>query len=211
MPSRAYETYRGGHHPPGRYNLGARQFSSVPLMVLLYSAAMPFTPVAWLFPVDGAFFVDRMCAGVVLLCACYFQYAIAGLDRAVAVSLAIPGLPSGSGGRPTIRNGHMQSGGGGGGGVLADLSFVWQTSNYWPYAACEAVLLALAEFGPSETLRRSVVCGVLAGLWLVGFHATPRAYRVWAWEHIKAWWFWIILSELLNVGRPNVARRGRRF
>ncbi|CAJ2512061.1 Uu.00g076860.m01.CDS01 [Anthostomella pinea] len=194
-PSGPYEPYRG---PPNQFNMGARRFSSIPLMVLLYSAAMPFTPVGWLFPVEGAFIVDRLCAGLIVLCACWFQWQISGLNHAITIT--IPG-PS----RQTIRSGRMDRSGGGG------MMFIWQTSNYWPYAACETLLLVLAEFGPSEILRRSIVCGVLAGLWIVGFNATPRSYRIWAWEQIKALWFWIVLRELLDVGRANVARRSRRY
>ncbi|KAI1501833.1 hypothetical protein F5X99DRAFT_381150 [Biscogniauxia marginata] len=191
-PSGPYEAYRGS---PNQFNMGARRFSSIPLMILLYSAAVPFTPVAWLFPADGSFLVDRLCAGIIVLCACYFQWRISGLNHAIAISLPSPG-------HQTIRNGRMDRGG--------DIAFVWQTSDYWPYVICETLLLGLAEFGPSEMLRRAIVTVVLAALWLLGWHATPRSYKMWAWEHIKAFWFWIILSELLNVGRGNV-RRPRRF
>ncbi|KAI0602466.1 hypothetical protein F4775DRAFT_244384 [Biscogniauxia sp. FL1348] len=192
-PSGPSEPLRGG---PNQFNMGARRFSSIPLIILLYSAAVPFTPMAWIFPADGSFLIDRLCAGLILLCACYFQWRISGLNHAIAISLPSPG-------HQTIRNGRMERGGG-------DIAFVWQTSNYWPYAACEAILLGLAEFGPSEMMRRAIVTVVLAALWLLGWHATPRSYKIWAWEHIKAFWFWIVLSELLNVGRGNV-RRARRF
>jgi hypothetical protein len=193
-----YKAYNG---PPSENNMMARKVSALALAVLLYSAAVPFHPVGWFFNIEGAFFVDRMAAGIILLCACYFQWRIASLTHA----LAIP-LPNLSGGGPTIRNGRV--GGGSSGG--ADI-FLYTTNNYWPYAACEALLLGLAEFGPSEYLRRGVVMGIVAGLWILGWHATPAALKRWAWEHIKAWWFWIILSELLNVGRPTMARRARRF
>ncbi|KAI0019468.1 hypothetical protein F4780DRAFT_447391 [Xylariomycetidae sp. FL0641] len=192
-PSGPYEPYRG---PPNKFNMGLRAFSSVPLMVLLYSASMPFTPVSWVFPVEGSFFADRLVSGLIVIIACYFQYCIASLNRPVAISLPGPG-------HQTIRNGRMQAG--------SDIAFVWQTSNYWPYAACETMLLILAEFGPSEMLRRSIVCGVLAGLWLVGWHATPQSYKDWAWGHIKELWFWMVLRELLDMSRYNPGRRPRRF
>lgn len=187
--------------PPSESNMVARKASAIALAVLLYSAATPFSPVGWFLNVNGAFFIDYMCAGIILLSSCYFQWRIAGLTHA----LVIP-IPNLGGGSPTIRNGHVSAGSSAGNDI-----FLFQTSNYWPYAACEALLLGLAEFGPSEYLRRSVVLGVCAGLWILGWHATPAATKRWAWGHIKALWFWMILQELLNVGRPSVARRGRRF
>lgn len=173
-----------------------RRVSAVGLAILLYSAAIPFTPVTWFFPAEGAFFLDMACAGIILVCACYFQWRISGLTAALALS--IPGA-----GGQSIRNGRMERNG--------DMVFLWQTSNYWPFAICEAVLLALAEFGPSEMLRRSLVVGVIAGLWVLGWHATPGETKRWAWEHIKNMWFWMILSELLSVGRPSMNRRRRNF
>ncbi|KAK9772332.1 hypothetical protein SCAR479_11032 [Seiridium cardinale] len=193
-PSGPYTAYYG---PPSEINMTLRKASAVGLAILLYSAAIPFSPIGWFFHMDGAFFVDALCAGVVLLCACYFQWRLANLTHALAISIPNPG---GS----TIRNGRIEQGG-------SNTIFIWQSSNYWPYAVCEALLLGLAEFGPSEMLRRSIVIGVVAGLWVLGWHATPAAYKRWAWEHIKAFWFWMILSELLQVGRPSVGRRARRF
>ncbi|KAH9885943.1 hypothetical protein F4778DRAFT_492383 [Xylariomycetidae sp. FL2044] len=192
--SRAYETHY--HGPPSSFNMSLRRLSSVVLAVFLYSAATPFAPISWVFPMEGGFFIDRLCAGLLLIIACYFQWLISGLDRPLVITLPSPGAQ-------TIRNGRMERGGGS--------AYVWHTSNYWPYALCETGLLVLAEFGPSEMLRRAVVSAVLAGLWLIGFHATPRSTRMWAWGHIKAFWFWIVLDELLRVGRNNVARRARRY
>ncbi|KAH6657632.1 hypothetical protein BKA67DRAFT_555847 [Truncatella angustata] len=193
-PAGPYAAYQG---PPSEFNTNLRKISAVALAVLLYSAAIPFNPAGWFFAVEGAFFVDALCSGIILLCACYFQWRIAGLTHALAISVPSPG---GS----TIRGGRIERGG-------SSTIFIWQSSNYWPYAVCEAVLLSLAEFGHSELLRRSIVIGVVSALWVLGWHATPRAYKTWAWEHIKSMWFWMILSELLKVGRPTVGRRARRF
>ncbi|KAI1494256.1 hypothetical protein F5X96DRAFT_9214 [Biscogniauxia mediterranea] len=179
-----------------QFDMGARRFSSIPLIIMLYSAAMPFTPMAWIFPADGSFLIDRLCAGIILLCACYFQWRISGLNHNIVIPLPSPR-------HRTIRNGRMERGG-------SDIAFVWQVSDYWAYAACEAMLLGLAEFGPHEMIRRAIVTVIVAELWFWGWHDTPRSYKIWAWEHIKALWFWIILSELLNVGRGNV-RRARGF
>ncbi|KAI1340048.1 hypothetical protein F5Y15DRAFT_62579 [Xylariaceae sp. FL0016] len=191
-PSGAYTAYSG---PPNKYNLGFRRFSSIPIIVLLYSAAMPFSPLGWFVSLEGAFLLDTLLAGVILLCGCFFQWQIAGLNSPLAISFSGPS-------RQTIRNGRMEA-------ARGEMGFVWQTSNYWPYAICETMLLCLAEWGPSETLRRSIVCGILVGLWVVGWHATPQSDRRWAFEHIKAWWFWIILSELLHTGHTHRGRRAR--
>lgn len=198
-PPRAGPSYYTYYGPPSETDKSLRKASAVALAVLLYSAAIPFHPVGWLLNMNGAFLADSLCAGIVLLCACYFQWRIAGLGHPLDVSLPV------GGGGTTIRNGRIES------APASTTVFVWLPGHYWPVAVCEAVLLGLAEFGPSEILRRSVVVGVVAGLWLVGWHATPRSYKQWAWGHIKALWFWMVLDQLLNVGRPSMARRQRRY
>ena len=49
----------------------------------------------------------------------------------------------------------------------------------WHFAVCEAALLVLAEWGPSEMLRRVLISGVIGFLWVVGFAATPESYKRW--------------------------------
>lgn len=172
-----------------------RRISAIPLAILLYSAATPFTPFSWLFPAAGSDLFDLFCASIILFCACWFQWQISGLNHNIAIY--IPGT-----GSETIRNGRIEQ--------TADVGFVWQTTNYWPYMACEALLLVFAEFGASELLRRIIVSGILAVLWLVGFHATPRSTRMWAWGHIKDIWFWMVIRELFGAGVRSDVRRRRR-
>ncbi|KAH8646292.1 hypothetical protein BX600DRAFT_477454 [Xylariales sp. PMI_506] len=187
------ESYRG---PP---SVVTRRVSSVLLIILLYTAASPFSPLSWLMQIDGSFLFDRLFAGIILLSACYFQWAIASLTASVVVSLPSVGSTT------TIRNGRVEQ------GPSSVSLFLWRTSNYWPCAACEALLLIIAEWGPSELLRRSIVGGVVAGLWVLGFSATPQAYKRWAWEHIKTYLFVLLLDEIRNTGRFAGAggRRGR--
>ena len=75
-------------------------------------------------------------------------------------------------------------------------------------------MLVLAEWGPSEMLRRSLVSGVVAFLWVVGFAATPERYKRWAMAHIKAYLFVMVLDELRRVawsavGSNSNGRRAR--
>ncbi|KAF6831954.1 hypothetical protein CPLU01_06471 [Colletotrichum plurivorum] len=183
--------------PPSRNNILTRQLVSLPLIALLYTAATPFTPVVWLLNLEGGSFFDRLFAGITMLSACYFQWQIASLTRPLAVV-----LPGSS--RTVIRDGRVVENGGVAG-------FVWHPSNYWPYVICEAMLLGLAEFGPSEMLRRGIVCGVVAGLWAVGYSATPESTKRWAYEHLKAWMFWMVLDELMRVGGRSYSGRRRRY
>ncbi|KAK2015517.1 hypothetical protein LZ32DRAFT_602164 [Colletotrichum eremochloae] len=184
--------------PPGKANILARQLAALPLIALLYTAAVPFTPVAWVLHVGGSSLFDRLFAGIIVLAACYFQWRVAGLTTPLAVFL--PG--AGDGGGSTVRNGRIEQ--------VPSPGFVWNPDHYWPYAICEAVLLCVAEFGGNELLRRCIVCGVLGGLWLVGYHATPESTRRWAYENIKGWLFWMMLDEMMRVGGRSYGARRRR-
>ncbi|KAF9877884.1 hypothetical protein CkaCkLH20_04460 [Colletotrichum karsti] len=188
-----YSTWSG---PPSRSNILTRQLAALALIILLYTASTPFTPVVWVLNLDGSTLFDRLFAGIAMLSACYFQWRIAGITHPLAVV-----LPGSS--RSTIRNGRIEQG--------STLGFVWHPSNYWPYIICEGMLLGLAEFGPSEMLRRSIVCGVVAGLWAVGYSATPESTKRWAYEHLKAWMFWMVLDELMRVGGRSYSGRRRRY
>ncbi|KAJ0163981.1 hypothetical protein CTA2_2014 [Colletotrichum tanaceti] len=198
--SAPYTAYAG---PPGKADILSRQLAALALIALLYTAAVPFTPIMWILDIDGSSVFDRLLAGIVMLSACYFQWRIAGLTSPLAVFLLLPGAVVG--GETRIRNGRVERAGSGGAG------FVWRPGFYWPCVVCEAVLLCAAEFGGNELLRRCVVCGVVAGLWLVGYHATPESTRLWAYERIKSWLFWMVLDEMMRVGgRSYNARRRRR-
>jgi hypothetical protein len=91
--------------------------------------------------------------------------------------------------------------------------WVWQTGEYWHFALVEAAVLLLAEFGGNETMRRLLVGVVILALWIVGWSATPASVKKWAWDHIKAYLFFLVLDELRNVawgamgGGPQRRRR----
>ncbi|KAK4156061.1 hypothetical protein C8A00DRAFT_41438 [Chaetomidium leptoderma] len=176
----------------GSSSILPRRISSLALVVLLYTAAVPFSPLSWLTgPVvfTGTYFLDRVLAGIILFCAFYFQWAIASLRAAVVVS-----IPTG-GSATQLRNGRMERGG--------DSNvplWVWRTSDYWHFALAEAAVLLIAEFGGSETMRRLLVAPVILVLWLVGWAATPASLKKWAWDHIKVYLFFLVLDELRNVG-----------
>jgi hypothetical protein len=175
----------------------ARRLSAVGLIILLYIAATPFTPVSWFFYTDFAFLADTVGAGVLLLCACYFQWRISGLTHALAIPL--PTLGNGI----RVVNGRVEQQAG------IDI-FLWKPSNYWPCVLGEALLLFFATAGPSEMLRRGIILAVVSGLWFLGWHATPAATKQWAWEHIRDYVFWQLLSEFMSGGRHTAGRRRAR-
>lgn len=189
------QSYAAG--PPGGIDIATRKASSVGLIILLFTAATPFTPVSWLIQGEGSFIFDRLCAGIVLFSACYFQWRIASLTLPVLITSPVSG-------GTTVRDGRIERGGG-------EVLFVWRPEAYWPYAICEGMLLALAEFTPSETVRRCVVSAIIAGLWFVGWSATPQSVKNWAWKQIKELWIWALLWEVLGVGSrgPSVGRHRR--
>jgi hypothetical protein len=67
----------------------------------------------------------------------------------------------------------------------------------------------IAEWGPSEYLRRGIVALVVACLWGLGWPATPASYKRWAWEHIKTYLFVLILDEIRRTAYRGSARRSR--
>jgi hypothetical protein len=174
-----------------------RRVASLALIVLLYTAANPFTPITWLtgpVSMSGTFLLDYFLAGIILFCACYFQWAIASLRSAVVVSLPTGGTTT------QVRNGRVEQ--------VRNESvplWVWRTEEYWHFALAEAAVLLIAEFGGSETMRRLLVSAVIAGLWVVGWSATPQSLKRWAWEHIKVYLFFLVLDQIRNVGNGALA------
>ncbi|KAH7313548.1 hypothetical protein B0I35DRAFT_435425 [Stachybotrys elegans] len=198
-PAPEPEPTRAWSSPPGRNDILARQLAAILTIILLCTAAIPFTPVVWLLDIHGSSVFDRLFAGLALLAACYFQWTIAGLTRPLAVFVP----SSSSSGGSTIRNGRIERD--------APVGFVWHPSNYWPFLISEAILLGVAEFGNSELIRRCTVCGVVIGLWVVGYGAVPMSTKRWAYQNIKGWLFFMVLDELRRVGTGSVSSRRRRF
>jgi hypothetical protein len=173
---RAAHAYPAYAQPPTGSGVLIRQISSLVLMLLLYSAALPYNPTEWVLGSDGGdegYLIDRLCAGVILISACYFQWRIASLRTPLAVG--IPGTDN--------------------------FLFAWSPALYWPVALGQAALLYVAAFGSNEMLRRMIVSAVLGCLWVVGLAATPEETRRWAWSMIKEMWFWMIFDEVLGRRR----------
>lgn len=175
---------------------GFRKFSSIPMIILLYTAATPFSPISWVtYDLEGSFFLDRLLAGVLLFAGVYFQWQLAAQTYPVAIC-----LPTGS--RQTIRNGRVETSSGGG-----ELLFIYKPVEYWKYIGIEAVLLGVAEFGGYEIWRRGIVTVVIAALWSVGWFITPDSVKRDGWEYVKKLWFWIALDEIMRVGIGAGRRR----
>ncbi|CAI6287537.1 unnamed protein product [Periconia digitata] len=187
--------------PPTASQLTRRQFLCMPIIILLYTAAVPFTPVAWLVNgVEGAYLVDRFVAGIVLLCGCYFQWKISGIAYPTFITISNPLAQDSSN---YIRNGRV---GATPTAATTMYEFIYHPGDYLLYTGGEVLVLLFAEFAGFELLRRVIVCGVLGGLWVVGWSITPRSTKEWAWSHIKALWFWIVLDVL----RDSMFGGGRR-
>ncbi|KAK0744289.1 hypothetical protein B0T21DRAFT_86746 [Apiosordaria backusii] len=181
-------------NPP---SLLPRQFTSIILIILLYTSATPFTPITWLltptatFHLSGTYLFDRLFSGLALFASFYFQYRIASLRSASAVPVSLPlGTTT-----TQVRNGRLETVS----SSSMDL-FLYKTSDYWHFALAEAGVLVLAEFSGSENLRRVLVTLTVAGLWLMGWAATPRSTKDWMWEQAKAYLFVLVLDELRAAG-----------
>ncbi|KAH7356068.1 hypothetical protein BKA66DRAFT_474172 [Pyrenochaeta sp. MPI-SDFR-AT-0127] len=183
-----------------------RRIASIAVIILLYTSAVPFTPIAWVVgEIEGAFLLDRFVAGIALICALYFQFALAGLSY--PVSIAIPN-PFARGSDSYISNGRM---GGSRQKSEANAEFVayYHPSSYWTYMAAEIGLLFVAEFGRMEYLRRIIVFSAVTALWAVGWAITPRSTKLWAWNHIKTLWFFIVLDLVRDIGFGGGRHRRR--
>jgi len=184
---------------PVEYTL-TRKLSAVAAIILLYTAATPFSPIVWITTeVEGSFFLDRLIAGTILFGALYFQWRIAATTSNVVIS-----LPTGGG--TTIRDGNIARHNDG-------IAFLYEPTEYWKYLGAEALLLLYAQFGDNEIYRRLIVSGVLAPLWAVGWFVTPERIKREGWEHLKRIWFWIALDEIMRVGTrgSHAATRRRRW
>lgn len=73
----------------------------------------------------------------------------------------------------------------------------------------EGIGLMVAEWTGVEYIRRGVLSGVIAALWVVGWSVTPESTKREGWEYLKRFWFWIALDEIMKVGRGsgNMGRR----
>lgn len=192
--------------PPFASSILLRRIASLPMIILLYTTALPFTPVAWVVgEIEGAFLIDRLVAGIAIICALYFQFALAGLSYPVAVALP---NPFAHGSDSYVSNGRM-GGSRAKSEANAEIVFHYHPSSYWTYMAAETGLLVVAEFGHMEYLRRIIVFGVVAALWPVGWMITPRSVKAWAWNHIKTIWFFIVLDLIRDIGFGGGRRRRR--
>jgi hypothetical protein len=196
-PSTAYSSSSRSPNAAIIENTIFRKLGAVAMILLLYTAATPFSPIGWIATdLSGAYMLDRLFAGALLFSALYFQWRMACQLAPIAII-----LPFGSG--QTIRNGQLVAG--------TDFGFVYRPVEYWKYIGVEAAILALAEFGGQEILRRALVSGVIAGLWAVGWTVTPDSVKQRGWEYLKQIWFWIALDEIMRVGLGSGrggARRG---
>ncbi|OCK89571.1 uncharacterized protein K441DRAFT_680996 [Cenococcum geophilum 1.58] len=90
----------------------------------------------------------------------YFQWRIAEQTNPVAVC-----IPASSG--SYISNGVMQN-------ASREIVWLYRPTRYWKYYAAEAALLAVAEFGGMDNVRRGVVTFIVAALWPAGWFVTPQ-------------------------------------
>ncbi|KAF2649051.1 hypothetical protein K491DRAFT_735752 [Lophiostoma macrostomum CBS 122681] len=101
---------------------------SVPA-IILYTAAVPFTPICWMLgSLPGTLLIDTFIAGIVLLCALYFQWKIATLQRSVLIVLANPLAEAQS--ETYVRNGRVGSR-----PEKAEVVFWYRVERYWVSAA----------------------------------------------------------------------------
>lgn len=84
-------------------------------------------------------------------------------------------------------------------GVIAPLSidildnqYVYQQWMYWRFAGLQALVYVAVNYGEHEIWRRFAVSAIIGVLWTIGWAATPRRYKLEAWEHLK--WIWTVMA-----------------
>lgn len=177
-----------------------RQILSIPMIALLFTAAMPFSPMTWVLGSwEGAYLIDRLITGPLLLCACYFQWKLSSVTFPVIITIQNPAAQQSN---AYVRNGRV------GQSNSAGIEFLYNPSNYYLYMSMEVGLLLFAEYAGFEYLRRAIVICVVGALWAVGWTITPRQTKAWAWEHIKSIWFFLALDLARDIGFGGGRRRG---
>ncbi|KAK3324075.1 hypothetical protein B0T19DRAFT_443513 [Cercophora scortea] len=206
--------------PLSNSDLKLRKGYSLLLSILLLNLAIPFTPLSWVLPLGaGTELADALVANLALACACFFHFRIASLDDVITVTF--PSISTSFGdsrgrGRTVIRNGYV---------VSADAlrgrgGWVWMPEYFWGVAGVETGVLVvmawyrhgngtgLESIAMFEMARRCVVVAVVAAAWYVGWSATPRADRMWAWGYVKEFWVWQVASRIFRGGWVGVMRFG---
>ncbi|ESZ97846.1 hypothetical protein SBOR_1722 [Sclerotinia borealis F-4128] len=175
-----------------------RKFSAMLMIILLYTTATPFSPIAWLISdIEGSLFLDRLLAGALLFAAMYFQWRVAVQSYPVAII-----LPTGS--RTMISNGNIVQ-------MNGDVIWIYEPLKYWRYVMVEGLGLLVAEWAGVERVRRGVVSVVIAALWMVGWSVTPESTKREGWAYLKRFWFWIALDEIMRVGRGGGGMKRRKW
>lgn len=89
---------------------------------------------------------------------------------------------------------------------IADIAFLYKHVMYWQLAFLEVVICVAVNYAQNEVWRRFASVGVVAGLWGIGWFATPLRVKMEAWEHIKWIWTWMAFDEARRVVRGGRRR-----
>jgi hypothetical protein len=162
---------------PSRTEIAIRRISSVLLIGGFFTILAPFTPFSWLTP-------NSFSEGPDILDSFLSPVIVLG---ALFFQWQIAGI---------IAPLAIQ---------LADFVFLYQQAMYWKLAFLEVAIFVVVHLGKNEILRRFATVSIVAGLWVIGWSATPMRYKRQAWEHIKWVWMWMAFDEARRV-----VGRGRR-
>ena len=88
---------------------------------------------------------------------------------------------------------------------LSDYVFVYKQSMYWQFAFCEFLVCVGIYVAKNEYLRRLGSVGLVGGLWMLGWKATPESVKREAWVHLK--WLWTMMA--FNEARRVTSGRRR--
>lgn len=206
---------RGGATPQPQAppSLFTRRVAAVVVGVFFLSHMDSFAPVSWIIQpdwkteLDGVVFVDRVIAPTVIIGAVIMHWYIAEAIAPFLLAFTVPN-PGGNNGAQAGQPNN---------GQMAEQTIVlglWKPSYFWPGVVLEIAVLwglwPLADWVVGDTVRRSALVALLAGVWFVGWNALPPHRKAQVWTLVKESIIQMFFSEMINSAFGGRQRRRRR-
>jgi hypothetical protein len=199
--SQTYAPPSQTYAPPS--DIPLRQLSAIIFIGFLILYARPFTPGVWFLGWEIGRLFDLFVSTIIYLAGLYFQWAIAGIQRPLLISIPMPSTRSGH----TIQNGRLVEREG------ESWNWVFDPADYWRYLGIEGALVAAMWGIEVERVYQGCACIIFTGLWGIGwFCVSPSTKRMW-WAQIKEAWIWMAIREVLmgSLVQGGGRRRGGRY
>lgn len=183
-----------------------RRIAGIALGLLLYSSATDFTPVSWFIQsdwttaLDGPSIIDRVLTPIILIGAALLHWYIASAVAPLPLTLTVPDPNGDFGPQQQVPTRTLVLG-------------LWLPEYFWGWVALEGALLwglRFSDYVVGELARRSLLVGILVGVWVLGWNAMPWYRKEQAWGLMKDYVVRLVLMEMAEMAFGGGRRRGRR-